>query len=203
MDWSNSRFRRLLSLVLALAIGAVLGLNSYAAPDVASEGVDPALAQECTGSLTFKDGSVNVNGNTVQTGATIMTGSIVNTSSDGRAVIDFGPVGKLELGSGTTVTITCVGGLVQVRSNCSKTYVEVRSGSVNVTQPEQETLVAGKDKDYDGSIEAAAMPGTDWLVDCQRRKAAVFPIWAGLAIAGGASAIAIVVTQDEPSSPIR
>jgi hypothetical protein len=92
---------------------------------------------------------------------------------------------------------------VQVRSNCSKTYVEVRSGSVNVTQPEQETLLAGKDKDYDGSIEATAMPGTDWLVDCQRRKAAAFPIWAGVAIVGGATAIAIVVSQDEPSSPIR
>src|SRR5262249_50191779 len=131
--------RPYVSLAVAFVLATVFTLNSFVSASVsgstpiAKEG--PVLAQECTGSMTIRGGSVSVNGNAVQTGATILTGSIVSPSSDGHALIDFGPVGKLELGTGTTVTITCVGGMVEVRSNCARTYVKVRSGRVDVTQP--------------------------------------------------------------------
>jgi hypothetical protein len=201
-----------LSLGLAVTVVTVFSLRSFAAPESLPAETDPVLVQECTGTLTIKSGSVNVNGNAVQTGATIMTGSIIATTSEGDAVIDFGAIGRLELGNSTTVTLTCIGGIVQVRSNCSKTYIKVRSGKVDVTQPKTESLESGKDEKYDGSVEATAIGGTDWLVDCRGNKAGGF-MTAGLlgllGLIGVGTAVAVGVTvggpddRPAPSSPTR
>src|SRR5262249_7212544 len=194
--------RPYLSLAVALVLAVVFTMNSFVSASTPIGKVGPVLAQDCTGSLTIRGGSVSVNGNAVQTGATILTGSIVATSSDGHALIDFGPVGKLELGTGTTVTITCVGGIVEVRSNCARTYVKVRGGRVDVTQPKVETLDAGKDKKYDNAIEATAAPGTDWYVDCQGRKPVGMFVGPGLggvlALIGIGTGVAVGISEGGP-----
>jgi len=196
------------SLALAVVLATVFGLSSFAAADTPRPDADPVLAEECSGSLTINGGSVSVNGNDVQTGATILTGSIVATSSNGHAMIDFGPVGKLELGTGTTVTVTCLGRIVHVRSNCSRTFVKVRVGKVDVTQPKVESIEAGKEEEYKDSVEATAATGTDWLVDCQRNKPVAY-IGPGIAALIGLGTVVAVGVKDgghdrpEPTSPIK
>jgi len=201
-----------LSLMLILALGAVFNLSSFAAPATAPGGVDNEPPQESNGMLTVKSGSINVNGNQAKTGATILTGSILSTSSDGDAIIDLGPTGRLELGGSTTVTFTCVGGIIQVRSNCSKTYIKVHGGKVDVTQPKTESLLSGKDEKYDGATEATAAVGTDWYVDCLGRKPV--GLWIGpglgglLALVGVGTAVVVGIElggpdDRNPTSPTR
>jgi hypothetical protein len=154
---------------------------------------------------------VNVNGNVAQSGQTILTGSILNTSSDGIAIVDFGAAGKVEIGSGTTVTLTCVAGLLQARSNCSETKVRCYSGSVNVSQPKTEVVAAGENHDYDGAVEATGAAGAAWFVACQTDPPKTGMIGPGLigllALIGIGAGVAIGVAAggdgDEiPSSPV-
>ncbi len=157
----------MLSLVLAMTVTTLFTLRTYAAIDTKSE----ALAQDCTGTLTLKSGSVTVNGNASQTGATIMTGSVIATSGNGNAVIDLGAAGRVEVKGSTTVTITCVGGAIQIRTNCSKTEIDVKSGSVSVTTPNTETIEAGKEKEFGGQVEGTLSAGASIEVECEGRKA--------------------------------
>src|SRR6185503_19669207 len=168
MKLPKGHLRALLSLVLALTVTTLFTLRSYAAIDTKSE----ALAQDCTGTLTVKSGSVTVNGNASQTGATIMTGSVVATSGNGNAVIDMGAAGRVEVKGSTTVTITCVGGAIQIRTNCSKTEIDVKVGTVSVTTPSTETIETGKEKDFNGSVEGTLSAGASIEVECEGRKAA-------------------------------
>src|ERR1044072_48279 len=59
MKLPKGHLRALLSLVLAMTVTTLFTLRTYAAIDTKSE----ALAQDCTGTLTDKSGSVTVNGN--------------------------------------------------------------------------------------------------------------------------------------------
>lgn len=205
--------RASVSIALAMAIATVFTLSSFAAPDVSKAVVDPVLVQDCTGTLTVKSGQVTINGNAAQTGATVMTGSTIATGSNGKAIIDLGALGRVELGDHTTVTLTCAGGSLQIRSNCSRTEVEVRTGSLNVTSPKTETLAAGQKEEYDGSVEANSTGSIDVKVECEGRKVGVCPtVGAGLlgllALIGIGAAVAIgVAIGDEesitPSSPVR
>lgn len=208
----KSYVRVCLTIGLAVVIATVFNLSSYAARGVEGHATTVDQQPDCTGILTITGGKVHVNGNEVQTGATILAGNIVNTSSNGHAIIDMGPLGRLELGTGTTVTILCVNGMLFVKSNCSKTYVKVRNGKVDITQPKTETLVTDKDEKYSGSIEATAMPGTDWLVDCQGKKMGLyigFGLAGLLALIGVGTAVSVGVNtggpagEEVPTSPIR
>lgn len=202
MKLPKGYLRALLSLVLALTVTTLFTLRSYAAIDTKSE----ALAQDCTGTLTLKSGSVTVNGNASQTGATIMTGSIIATSGNGNAVIDMGAAGRVEVKGSTTVTITCVGGTIQIRTNCSKTEIDVKVGTVNVTVPNAETIETGKEKDYNGQVEGTLSAGASIEVECEGHKAAgalfVGPGLLGLlALIGVGAAVAtgIAVGEGETS----
>jgi hypothetical protein len=198
--------------MLAMAVMMVFTLRSFAAPEIPKVLVDPVLVQDCSGTLSVKSGQITINGNVAQTGATVMSGSTIATGSSGKAVIDMGPLGRVEIGEATTVTITCVGGALQIRSSCTKTEVEVKSGSLNVTAPKTETLGAGQKADYDGGIEATSSGAVDVKVECEGRKAGAGPfIGAGLlgllALIGVGTAIAIgIAIGDEegvsPTSPI-
>ncbi len=182
MKMRTSYQRATISIVLAMAVATVFTLSSFAAPEVSKAVVDPALAQDCTGTLTVKAGQVTINGNAAQTGATVMTGSTIATSSNGKAIIDLGALGRVEVGDNTTVTLTCTAGSLQIRSNCTRTEVEVRKGSLNVTSPTAGTLAAGQKAKYDGAVDASSTGGIDVKVECEGRKAGAGPfVGAGLA----------------------
>lgn len=212
MKLRASYSRASISVVLAMAVVTVFTLNSFAAPEVSKLAGDPNLAQDCTGTLTVKAGQVTINGNAVQTGATVLTGSVIATSSNGKAIVDLGALGRVEIGDNTTVTLTCTASLLEIRTNCSRTEVEVRRGTLDVKSPKTETLTAGKEAKYDGGVDATSTGGVDVKVECEGRKggAAVFvgPGLLGLlALIGVGAAVAtgIAVGSGEEaaaSSPI-
>lgn len=206
--------RASISVVLAMAMIMVFSLRSFAAPEIANPIFDPTLVQDCSGTVSVKAGQVTINGNVAQTGATVMSGSTIATSSNGNAVIDLGALGRVEIGENTTVTLTCAGGSLQIRANCSRTEVEVKSGSLSVTAPTTATLNAGQDAKYDGAVEASSTGAVDVKVECEGRKVGGGGPYVGagllgfLALIGIGAAVAIgIAVGDEdgvaPSSPIR
>ena len=209
----NGYQRASISIMLAIAVTMIFTLRSFAAPEISKVVPDPMLAQDCTGTLTVKSGQININGNIAQTGATVMSGSTVSTGSNGKAIIDLGAMGRVELGDYTSVTLTCAAGSLQIRSTCNKTEVEVRSGSLNVTSPTAATLTAGQEAKYDGGIDASSAGAIDVKVECEKTKSGGGPfVGAGLvgllALIGIGAAVAIgiaVSDEDEvtPSSPIQ
>lgn len=213
MKLRTSYQRASISVVLAMAVMTVFSLRSFAAPEVSKTVVDPVLAQDCTGTLTVAGGQVTINGNAAQTGATVMTGSTISTSSNGKAIIDLGALGRVEVGDNTTVTLTCAAGSLQIRSTCSKTEVEVRKGSLNVTSPKTATLAAGQEEKYDGAVDATSTGGIDVKIECEGRKAGAGPfVGAGLigllALIGIGAAVAIGIAvgggdESVSSSPMR
>lgn len=219
MKLPTKSLRAMLSLALVLTVTTVFTLRSFASVETHTDAVNSALAQDCTGTLTVKDGSVTVNGNAAQTGATVTNGSVIATASNGRAEIDFGGAGRVMLGRGTTVTIDCAGGALSIRSNCSgKTEIEVKSGSVNVTAPSVDTIAAGKQGRYNGPTAFTVAAASVIEVDCEgsRRAAGLFvgPGLVGvLALLGVGAAVAVGIAVGEgdtgtsgtpqPSSPSR
>jgi hypothetical protein len=206
--------RASISLVVAIAVVAAFTLNSFAAPEINKPVAKPNPLQDCTGTLTVKSGQVNINGNAAQTGATMLSGSTVTTNSNGEAIIDLGAIGQVELGENTTATITCVGGLLEIRTNCSRTEVEVRRGAVDIKAPKIETLAVGqKNKEtYGDSVQLTSMGGVYIKIECEGRKAA--GLWFGpgllglLALIGVGAGVAIGVGLGDgdivpPTSPIR
>ena len=213
MKLRQSYQRASISVVLAMAVMMVFTLRSFAAPEIVTPFVDPMLVQDCTGTLSVKSGSITINGNAAQTGATVMSGSTIATSSNGSAVVDLGPLGRVEIGGGSTVTLTCVGGTLQIRTSCARTEVDVKSGSLNVTAPTAKTVAAGSDETFSGGIEANSTGAIDVKVECEGRRAGAGPfVGAGLlgllALIGIGAAVAIgIAVGDEdsvtPSSPVR
>lgn len=212
MKLRTSYPRASISLFLAIAVASVFTLPSFAAPE-ANKSTGETAAQDCTGTLTVKAGQVTINGNAAQTGATVMTGSVISTSSKGKAIIDLGALGRVEVGDNTTVTLTCVAGSLEVKTNCSKTEVEVRRGAVDVRAPKTENLAAGKKQKYDGAVDLTAIGGVDVKVECEGHKVAggayVSPGLLGLlALVGVGAAVAVGVAAGSneastASSPIR
>ena len=204
--------RASISLFLVIAVASVFTLRSFAAPE-AHRSTGETAAQDCTGTLTVKAGQVTINGNAAQTGATVMTGSVISTSSNGKAIVDLGALGRVEVGGNTTATLTCVAGSLEIRTNCSKTEVEVRRGAVDVRTPKTENLTAGKKQKYDGAVDLTATGGVDVKVECEGRKVAggayVSPGLLGLlALVGVGAAVAagVAASSSEASrsvSPIR
>ena len=213
MSLQPSYSRTLLSMTLMLTVVVLFTLRSFASPERVRPTIEASDAQDCTGTLTVKAGQVTINGNAAQTGATVLTGSIISTSSNGKAIIDLGALGRVEIGDHTTATLTCAAGSLEVSTNCSKTEVEVRRGSVDVRTPKVETLTAGKKKKYDGGVDLTASSGVDVKVECEGGKVAggvfVGPgIWGILALVGVGAAVAggIAAGSNESSpasSPIR
>lgn len=205
--------RASISMVLMLTMITLFTLRSFASPEATKPVVNSPMTQDCTGTLTVKAGQVTINGNAAQTGATVLTGSLISTSSNGKAIIDLGALGRVEIGDHTTATLTCAAGSIEIKTNCSKTEVEVRRGSVDVRSPKTENLAAGKKKEYDGDVDLTAAAGVDVKVECEGRKVAgglfVGPgLWGLLALVGVGAAVAtgIAVGSNESSravSPIR
>jgi len=203
MKLRTSYSRTAMSLVLTMAVATVFTLSSFAAPEVNKPAGEAFPPQDCTGTLTVKHGSVTINGNNAQTGATVLTGSVISTSSNGEAIVDLGALGRVEIGDNTTVTLICVPNLLQIKTTCSRTEVEVRRGTLEVKSPKQETLVGPKKEHYNDGIDATSTGGIDVKVECEGRKAGGYfigPGWLGLlALIGIGAAVAIGITiGDEP-----
>ncbi|PYT04006.1 MAG: hypothetical protein DMF60_16610 [Acidobacteria bacterium] len=213
MTLRTSYFRAAMSLVLTMAIATVFTFHSFAAPEVNKSIGESIPPQDCTGTLTVKHGQVTINGNAAQTGATVMTGSVISTGSNGKAIVDLGALGRVEIGDNTTVTLTCVASLLEIKTTCSKTEIEVRRGTLDVKSPKTETLIAGKKEHYDGGIDATSTGGVDVKVECEGHKAAgglfVGPGLLGLlALVGLGAAVAIGIglgggESTAASSPVR
>lgn len=212
MKLRTSYSRAAMSLVLTMAIATVFTLHSFAAPEVNKTVGESIPPQDCTGTLTVKHGQVTINGNAAQTGATVLTGSVVSTSSNGEAIVDLGALGRVEIGDNTTVTLTCVASLLEIKTSCSRTEVEVRRGTLDVKSPKTETLVAGKKEHYDGGFDATSS-SVDVKVECEGRKAGGLFVGPGLlgllALIGLGAAVAIGIgtggggESAPPSSPVR
>jgi hypothetical protein len=153
--------RLLLGLAAALLLSAALTFIAVASsypPDDPSSGddydVDVTVLQRTAG-LTVK-GGVRVNGNPAKTGLTIVSNSKIVTDSDGVALVELGPLGRIKIGEGTTVTLVFTRESVHVESECGRTRIEVFSGQVEVQSPRIETLGAGDSKRYHGSAKATS-----------------------------------------------
>src|SRR5437762_13768934 len=105
-------------MILMLSVITLFTLRSFASPETGKPSVEPSSAQECTGTLTVKAGQVSINGNAAQTGATVLSGSIISTNSNGKAIIDLGGSGRVEIGDHTTATLTCAAGSIEIRTIC-------------------------------------------------------------------------------------
>jgi hypothetical protein len=205
--------RTAVSLLLTMAIATVFTLHSFAAPEVNKSAGESIPPQDCTGTLTAKSGQVTINGNTAQTGATVLTGSVISTGSNGKAIVDLDAVGRVEIGDNTTVTLTCVASLLEIKTSCSRTEVEVRRGTLDVKSPKTETLVAGKNVHYDGGIDATSTGGVDVKVECEGRKVGGLYVCPGLlgllALIGVGAAVAAGIgtggggESAGPSSTVR
>jgi len=193
MKLRTSYLRAAVSVVVMMAVCAVLTLNSFAAPELNKSGGDPFPPQDCTGTLTVKSGRVTINGNSAETGATVLTGSVIATNSNGEAIVDLGALGRVEIGDRTTVTLLCVANLLEIRTTCSKTEVEVRRGTLEVTSPKTETLVAGKDEDYDGGIVATSTGSVDVKIECEGRRAGA-GLFIGPGLLGLLALVGVAVT---------
>jgi hypothetical protein len=199
--------RPLISLAVSLAVTMMLSLNSYALP-AASDPIsgpvnESTLSQDATGVLTVKKGKVTINGNGSQTGATVLSGSLIVTGSNGVAIIDLGPLGKVEVRDSTTVVLTFAPGLVHIKSDCERTRIEVTRGGVDIKSPKTETILAGDDETYGGDVEATTNGGADFIVDCSDRPPAfILAGWWGLAAligVGTAIVVGIVEGGEDPS----
>src|ERR1044071_8615338 len=207
----NNFSRALISMSVAAAVTAVFTMRSFAAPDAVSLAEKLIPFQDCTGTLTVASGQVTINGNEAKTGATVLSGSMISTDSKGDAVIDLGSVGRVELGESTTITLICMPGSVLIKSECGRTEIEVRRGTVDVKSPKIETLQVGHkdEEEYRGSFEATAPAAVDVKIECERRRGAyLWSGWAGLLAllgigAGIAAGVSLGGEDITPSSPIR
>jgi hypothetical protein len=198
MKLQTSYSRPAISFVVMMAIATVFSLSSFAAPDVKEAAGESIPAQDCPGTLTVAKGQVTINGNVAQTGATVLTGSVLATSSGAKAFVDLGALGRIELGDDTTLTVICSGNQLEVRSDCSRSEVEVRRGNLDVKSPKTETLTAGKKEHYDGAFDATSTGGVDFKFECEGRKRVAggyfTPGLAGLlALIGLAAGVAIAI----------
>ena len=205
MNLPKNHLKMSIGLMVALAVTVVFSLSSFAAPDLPASAVDPLLAQDCTGTLTFKKGTVTVNGNAAQTGATIMSGSVVSTTS-GHAFVELGALGRVELSNHTTVVIICAGNTLTVRSQCGgKTDIEVKQGQVTAGS---ETIVAGQEKEFSGPVVFTSTGTVDMEIECEGDKGGggLFTgpgLWGLLALIGIGAAVAIgIAVGDEDSGGV-
>ncbi|MEK6408680.1 MAG: hypothetical protein AABN34_17270 [Acidobacteriota bacterium] len=137
------------------------------------------LDKQPTGTLIVLGGNVTVNQTPARTGLTIISGSTMTTSANGRARIELGSLGRIEVGYGTTIYLTLLPVMVFLKSNCPQTHIKVTRGQVEVLSPKKESIPAGKAQVYKGSVEAPfeAMTNgdTDFVIGCDSRNIGLIP----------------------------
>lgn len=118
-------WRAPLSSLFLLLILAAFCLNSFAVWGANSDKETPLVKDlpdfhEFTSMLTTK-GSVLLNGRQVRTGSTVVNGSVIQTDTGAHAMIEAGPLGRVDLDSITAVLLTYGDRSVQANLNkCGK-----------------------------------------------------------------------------------
>lgn len=107
----SKKFRAAISVTITLAVASVFALSSFAAsnareaaPGETSAGRLDDMSNAPAGKL-MGTGHFMVDGEDAQPGASVLSGSTVATGSDGNAVIDLGPLGRIELRPNTTIKV--------------------------------------------------------------------------------------------------
>ncbi|MEN3336008.1 MAG: hypothetical protein V7641_5373 [Blastocatellia bacterium] len=109
------------SFLLLLLVLAAFCFNNFAVfganENAAAVAVDnlPAF-EESTGTLTVK-GHVLMNGQYVRTGVTVVNGSVIQTDTGAHALIDAGPLGRVDLDPITAILLTYSDRSVQASLN--------------------------------------------------------------------------------------
>jgi hypothetical protein len=186
--------RGLLSLALSVAVASFYSLSSVAAIDPqtgASDNGPVATVAGPTGVVTGA-GLITVNGHPTRSGATILSGSVIGTGSDGRALVDLGPLGRVRIEPSSSIELTFSSDAFKLKTICAKTHLEVASGQVEIRASTVRTLSAGETETLKSGAEVSAIPGSYLLIDCRDRIAppgfvhgGVLSAAALIAVAGG------------------
>jgi hypothetical protein len=125
-----------------------------------------AQAQAAQTGVLTATGTVTVNGNQAATGLTILTGSVISVGGGGHAIIDLGPLGRTELGQGTTVTLQMLGNVQEsTLTQCGDETVTVPNGitgRVTIPQPQTARVSVSQGKvtvRYDNNLEKVLVAG--------------------------------------------
>lgn len=116
--------------------------------------------------ISSVQGQVTVNGNLAQTGLTVLSNSLIATGTNGRAFIDLGSLGRIDLRASATARLVFTKSSINLISQCPHSKIRVTRGVVSVTSPKQESIVQGNAKSYDGPTELHTAGATDFVVDC-------------------------------------
>jgi hypothetical protein len=103
MNNSHRNAFKATAIFLAFALVQLSLQLSFAAPAASSM---PTVPQELLGRITTTGtGPATINGNNAASGDTVTSGSIVQTPSGTEATVDLGPLGSIELQSGTRIRL--------------------------------------------------------------------------------------------------
>jgi len=158
----------------------------------------PQLVTEAiTAGVITTSGTVKVNDNVVPTGTTILSGSIIVTGSDGKASIDMGTQGILQMRPNTKLWLNVPGGPIKVDlRECgsitetvpagvaalvavdkqSNIHVSVDRGKVKVTRDGKDTFMKDKEeKTFDKVWLVTGISDSVFTLDCDEEVAAYRP----------------------------
>jgi hypothetical protein len=240
MRLSKLGARSLMISLLAVAVAAGPSIGSFAqtgaqsenqtgAPNDAQTGnanqkkgagtPPPALVTEAiTAGVVTTSGTVRVNDNAVPTGTTVLSGSIITTASDGKATIDMGPQGLLEMRPNTKLWLNVPGGPIKVDlRECgsitetvpagvaalvavdkqSNIRVSVVRGKVKVTRDGKDLYMKDKEeRTFDKVWLVTGISDSQFILDCDEEVAAAY--WPGpltlmglLITAGGVTTVVL------------
>ena len=134
MKTNRKNVKAPLSLLVITALVISFSFSSLA-DSAPAAGVDAALGESInfmqapTGTLTAH-GPVDINGNRAKTGATVLNGSVIQAFTGGHASIELGPLGRVDVGNNTTITLTMIGNGVEVSLNqCGSVTLSLPSGA--------------------------------------------------------------------------
>ena len=166
--------KKMIRPVLAFTIASIVPLYSLALADLTKKTSPISGATEPYGYQTQEpagtivaSGEIMVNGNEVPSGATVFSKSTIETGRASSAVVDLGPIGRIDLGPGTNVLLTFSDELITVAPACHRLTVRVIQGSVearSATGPRP--LRGGKEDVLVGASVLVAQKGSILFLDC-------------------------------------
>ncbi len=168
--------KKLVRPLLAAIIASVVPLCPLALADLKDTptqqqaGSSSYQTQEFSGTVIAR-GEIAINGNEAPSGTTVFTKSTVATGPTGSAVIDLGPIGRIELGPNTNVLLTFTGEMITVAPGCERLTVRVIQGEVEARLDSGARLLPeGAKINLAGVSELAAHKGSIFFLDCSSSR---------------------------------
>ncbi len=128
--------------------------------------INVSLNQATSGALLIIRGRIIINGNVAIVGQTVLSGSTITTDIGGEAIIELGSLGLIWIREKTTIVLIFTSNVVQLRSECNSTRIEVRYGQVEVNLPKKETLGPYNSETYLSSVALSTKGNTGFIIDC-------------------------------------